>query len=238
MERLSRLGFFSGLSMGAMIMGVIWLGESGAFNTASGPLSVGYNDIASIRLQAVPEGPPGPLFTPRPRLVGDQPLAVIRDLVPDPLPRPSEQPVNCPGGGDLVVGLKSGGEITYGPCRWPWQISQLWGAIIEASDLTATDPIRPNTAAAAADLQRVRQALAVAIERDQAPRKPRYGPRTVSCQPTPTPRPAPFGYRCAVVLHSETGPARVKHLVVCAAISAGRMTYKLAPVHGACPPSP
>jgi len=109
--------------------------------------------------------------------------------------------------------------------------------MIEASDLTATDTTRPNTAAVAADQQRVRQALAVAIQRDQAPRKPRYGPSTVSCQPTPTPRTAPLGYRCAVVLHSETGPERFKHLVVCAAISAGRLTYKLAPVHGACPPS-
>jgi hypothetical protein len=98
--------------------------------------------------------------------------------------------------------------------------------MIEASDLTATDTTRPNTAAVAADQQRVRQALAVAIQRDQAPRKPRYGPSTVSCQPTPTPRTAPLGYRCAVVLHSETGPERFKHLVVCAAISAGRLTLQ------------
>lgn len=66
---------------------------------------------------------------------GDEPLGLVIHLVPDPLPDPLDQGVSCQGGGDLIVRLKSGRWITYGPCSWPSQIAQLWGAMIEASVL-------------------------------------------------------------------------------------------------------
>jgi len=132
MERLSRLGFVSGLLAGAVIVGIAWLGSSGVFNTSStAHLSAGYSDVASIHLQPVPEGPTSPMFVPHPTKVRDRLLALVRQLVPDPLPEPLDQPRSCDHGGDLVIMLKDGREITYGPCDYPWQISQLWGAMIE-----------------------------------------------------------------------------------------------------------
>jgi hypothetical protein len=139
--------------------------------------------------------------------------------------RPSDQPVNCNGGGDLIIDLKNGGELTYGPCRWPWQISELWSAMIEVSDVTESNLILPNTPALAEEEQ-VRQALAVAIQRSRIRRKARFAPRTITCRPAlTTPRGAPIGYRCAVALHSETTATGLKHMVVCAELSAGRLIY-------------
>jgi hypothetical protein len=39
------------------------------------------------------------------------------------------------------VALGSGRRITYGPCAWPWQISELWGAMIEIADLSGSGPV-------------------------------------------------------------------------------------------------
>jgi hypothetical protein len=101
--------------VGALIVGLVWLGASG-----------------------VPEGPPGPVFVPRPRRADELPLELVRDFVRTPLPAPLHQPGGCDNSGDLVIVLKgSGRTITYGPCRWPWQISELWGAMIESGDVIA-----------------------------------------------------------------------------------------------------
>jgi hypothetical protein len=119
--------------LGAVIVGLPWLGTSGLLST-SGSINVGYGQIRSIHIQPAPEGPTGPLFVPRPHRVDELPLGLVRDFVRTPLPAPLHQPGGCGNSGDLVIVLKSGRTITYGPCRWPWEISELWGAMIESSE--------------------------------------------------------------------------------------------------------
>jgi hypothetical protein len=164
MERMSRPGFVSGLVAGGVVVGLAWLGASGVFNTAStAHLRAGYSDVASIHLQPVPEGPASPMFVPEPKSVGDKPLALVRNLVPDPLPKPLDQPGSCDHGGDLIVVLKDGREIIYGPCDYPWQISQLWGAMIEVTGTTGPGA-RAGTPAGLAALEQVRQSLRAALQ--------------------------------------------------------------------------
>jgi hypothetical protein len=232
-HRISRPGFLSGLILGGLAVAVVWLGSSGAFNTSSTRhLTSGYDDIASIHLQPVPEGPTSPMFVPTPTSAYDKPLALIRSLVPDPLPRPLDQPRSCDHGGDLIIVLKEGAEITYGPCDYPWQISQLWGAMIQASEMTT--PGEPNLAGAAAQEQ-VRQALRIALTRDQAKTKSHYTPIEITCAPArPGGDAQPPGYICAATLHSETGPSRVEHLTLCASLVAGRFAYARTPSDGIC----
>lgn len=120
--------------LGALVVGLVWLGTSGLLD-GSGWIDAGYGQIRSIQLQPVPEGPVGPLFVARPRRAGELPLELIRDFVRAPLPAPLHQPGGCSNSGNLVVVLKDGREIRYGPCRWPWQISELWGAMITSSEV-------------------------------------------------------------------------------------------------------
>jgi hypothetical protein len=123
------------VALGAVIVGLVWVGASGLLDRSGGQINVGYDRIRSIHLQSVPEGPPGPLFVPRPRRADQLPLELVRDFVRTPLPAPLHQPGACSDSGDLIIVLKgSGRRITYGPCRWPWQVSELWGAMIESSD--------------------------------------------------------------------------------------------------------
>lgn len=236
-HRLSRLGFVSGLTIGGLAVGVVWLGTSGAFNTSSTRhLASGYKDIASIHLQPVPEGPTSPMFVPTPKSAYEKPLALVRGLVPDPLPRPLDQPRSCDHGGDLIIVLNDGREITYGPCDYPWQISQLWGAMIQVSEMTT--PGVPNIAVAAAQEQ-VRQALRIALTQDHAKTKSHYTPTEITCAPAKASRDEqPPGYFCVATLQSETGPSLVKHLTLCASLVAGRFAYARAPSDGICPRNP
>lgn len=125
--------------VGALIVGVVWLGASGllGLGTSSGQINASYAQIRSIHLQPVPEGPQGPLFVPHPHNADELPLALVRQFVITPLPAPLDQGLRCNGGGDLIIILTSGRQITYGPCRWPWQISELWGAMIESGEVVA-----------------------------------------------------------------------------------------------------
>ena len=128
LERLLQHRFSVGLVVGVLIVAVPWLGTSGLLKS-SGHINAGYDQIRSIHLQPVPEGPTGPLFVPQPRHADELPLELVRSFVVPPLPAPLDQP-HCGGGGNLIIVLKSGRRVTYGPCRWPWQISELWGAMI------------------------------------------------------------------------------------------------------------
>jgi hypothetical protein len=133
LSRLSRHGFAAGFIIGVAVAGVVWLLTSGIL-TRSGTIDVSYDQIRSIHLQPVPEGPTGPLFVHRPRRAEELPLELVRDFVRTPLPEPLHQPGGCGDSGDLIIVLKDGRAITYGPCRWPWQISELWGAMITSSE--------------------------------------------------------------------------------------------------------
>lgn len=233
-QRVKRLGFLGGFGVGLVVMGVVWLVVSGAFRPGPGSLHYRYQDIALIQIQPVPEGPPTPGFVPKPHTVDQQPLALVRRLVPQPLPAPLDQPGGCGNSGDLIIKLKSGKTITYGPCRWPWQILELWGAMLETSDLTETNLILPNTSADA-EQEQVRQAVAVAIERDLIHHPPHYGPTMVDCHPAAlSAGKTPSGYRCAVDLHSETSATGARRMLVCADLSAGRLIYSRPQAGGAC----
>lgn len=100
------------------MIGLIWLGTSGLLGR-HGSIDAGYDQIRSIQLQPVPEGPAGPLFVPRPRRAGELPLELVRDFVRAPLPAPLHQPGGCSNSGNLVVTLVDGREITYGHAGGP-----------------------------------------------------------------------------------------------------------------------
>jgi hypothetical protein len=130
-------------------------------------------------------------------------LALVGDFLPDPLPRPSNQQHTCQGGGDMIVDLKDGHEIVYGPCRWPWQISELWGAMIQTADIT--EPGSGPDRARLAELEHVRQSLLSALQRHPIGSK-QFAPIQISCGPSVASRdtPAP-GYLCQTTMHSESG---------------------------------
>jgi hypothetical protein len=89
----------------------------------SSPIDVHLGDIASLQLQPVPEGP---TLVLKP---ANQEWSLIEGAIPIPLPAPVDQPLGCDSGGDLIVGLKDGRTITYGPCRHPKTIRALWARI-------------------------------------------------------------------------------------------------------------
>src|SRR5689334_10597453 len=161
MRRMPRLGFGSGLVLGGLVIGLIRMGTSGVFDFSSSHLAYHASDIASIHLQPVPEGPAGNYYVRHPNSVDQKSLNLVGAFLPDPLPTPSNQPHTCQGGGDMIIKLKNGRGLTYGPCRWPWQISELWGAMIQTADIT--EPSTPDRARRA-ELEHVRQSLLNALE--------------------------------------------------------------------------
>jgi hypothetical protein len=73
LSRLSRHGFAAGFIIGVAVAGVVWLLTSGLL-TRSGTIDASYDQIRSIHLQPVPEGPTRPLFVHRPRRAEELPL--------------------------------------------------------------------------------------------------------------------------------------------------------------------
>jgi hypothetical protein len=127
-----RAGMVTGIGICLLVVLVGW--ASGAMYSATHD-SVSYRagDIVSLTIQ--PTEGPSLRFVRNPPPHGSQPLGLVIHMVPNPLPRPLDQGLHCQGGGSLIIELRSGHAITYGPCKWPWQISELWGAMIEASAL-------------------------------------------------------------------------------------------------------
>ena len=103
----------------------------------SRPLDVHVRDIESIAIDPYPEGPPGPTFTStnRPGLFVSPDLYFqlreIEPFIPDPLPNTAWQGINCQMGGNLIVTLHEGGTITYGPCRRPESMNELWAHMVD-----------------------------------------------------------------------------------------------------------
>ena len=109
---------------------------------AASPIDVQLTDIASIQLQPVPEGPTliwnhpstGPYSEER---------SQIEAAIPLPLPAPEWQTPGC-GGGDLIVHLRGGRDVTYGPCRHPASIRALWSRMVRVlSDSSCKEPCGP-----------------------------------------------------------------------------------------------
>jgi hypothetical protein len=117
--------------------------ESGSYSFDGTPV-VHTQDIASITLEPVPEGPTSPVFVRHAQAVADDQLVWrLRELlpfVPDPLPATLDQG-ECELGGDLVVTTKDGGTIAYGPCRRPQSINSLWAHFL---DITSDGACRPS----------------------------------------------------------------------------------------------
>lgn len=85
--------------------------------------------VAEIDLVPIPEGPPGVPFQRTPTVEAFRPLAQIERFIPDPLPAPLFQGL-CSSGGNMVVILGNGKQVTYGPCHRPASIDQLWAEMI------------------------------------------------------------------------------------------------------------
>lgn len=85
------------------------------------PISISANGgVAGIDLRPIPEGPE-PSSLP--------PINLIARYIPDPLPAPLFQWF-CGSGGNLVITLGNGRQVTYGPCYRPASIDRLWAEIV------------------------------------------------------------------------------------------------------------
>ena len=109
--------------VGALAVGAVagWIAYQ-----KSQPVAVRLRDIEEIRLVPIPEGPQAPTFDRRPHGSAQRPMRLIAPFIPIPLPHPVWQGWTCEYGGDLVVELRNGRTITYGPCRRPRSIDRLW----------------------------------------------------------------------------------------------------------------
>ena len=88
---------------------------------STGPISITANGgVAAVDLRPIPEGP---------QLKSSPRIDLIEPYVPNPLPTPLFQWF-CGTGGNLVVTLGNGRQVTYGPCYRPASIDYLWAEII------------------------------------------------------------------------------------------------------------
>ena len=131
------VGLFGLLVLGWEVGGL--LGTS-----VAGPIDVQLIDIAGITLQPIPEGPTLTWNHPPTSPYSEQ-QARIEAAIPIPLPGPELQPIGCNLGGDLIVHLRSGRDITYGPCKHPASIRALWSRLIVVlSDPKCRQPCAPS----------------------------------------------------------------------------------------------
>jgi hypothetical protein len=129
-------GFRGGVVAGigaCLLVVLVWWGSGAMYSATHDSVSYRAGDVVSLTIQ--PTEGPSLRFVRHPTPHGSQPLGLVIHMVPNPLPAPLDQGLHCQGGGSLIIELNSGHTITYGPCKWPWQISELWGAMIEASVL-------------------------------------------------------------------------------------------------------
>lgn len=97
----------------------------------SSPLPYTRQDVVAVWLDPVPDGPGSPRFVTEPN-EGDRPLTLIDQSIPSPLPRDVWQGFTCNTGGDVVVEIRNGESIRYGPCRRPGSIEDLRQQILRA----------------------------------------------------------------------------------------------------------
>ena len=85
------------------------------------PIPIAANGgVAGVAVLPIPEGP---------QPSGGPPIDVLEPYIPDPLPAPLFQWF-CGSGGDLIVTLGNGTQVTYGPCYRPASIDHLWAEIV------------------------------------------------------------------------------------------------------------
>jgi hypothetical protein len=130
-----------GIAVGALI--VVLLGALFLWRPKSAPISIRRSDVVSVRIEPEPEGPMSPIFD-RKESNGSRSLNSILNAIPVPLPGPDRQPFGCSSGGDLIITLRDGREITYGPCSHPRSIRRLWASMVTVlSDGRCTRPCAP-----------------------------------------------------------------------------------------------
>ena len=85
------------------------------------PISISENGgVAAVDLRPIPEGPEAKSLPT---------IDLLAPYIPDPLPTPLFQWF-CRDGGDLVITLGNGKQVTYGPCYRPASIDHLWAEIV------------------------------------------------------------------------------------------------------------
>ena len=97
------------------------------------PLDFSREDVVAVWLEPIPEGPQSPRFVMEPR-DGDRSLTLITDAIPSTLPRDIWQGFTCNMGGNVVVEVRDGDPIRYGPCRRPDAIENLRQEMLAALD--------------------------------------------------------------------------------------------------------
>lgn len=95
-------------------------------------LPFGRSDVVALWLEPVPEGPLSPRFQADPADPSAFELSTVAGSIPERLPQPLPQ--TCEIGGDVVVRVRSGREIHYGPCDHPESIKTLKKAMLLAID--------------------------------------------------------------------------------------------------------
>jgi hypothetical protein len=93
------------------------------------PILVAPDDVVSVYLHPVPEGPAA-YFSRLAEPERGRPISDIDDLIPIPLPAPLHQFPMCWVGGEVVIGLADGETISYGPCRLPARIQRFRDEIV------------------------------------------------------------------------------------------------------------
>jgi hypothetical protein len=94
------------------------------------PIPISANGgVVEVDLVPIPEGPPSVPFQRTPTAQPFRPLAQIERFIPDPLPAPLFQGL-CGMGGNMVVTLGNGKQVTYGPCYRPASIDHLWAEML------------------------------------------------------------------------------------------------------------
>jgi hypothetical protein len=76
-------------------------------------------DVVRVRTVPYPEGPPGEASR------DDEGAAALFAELPDPLPAPLTQPLNCQAGNVTTLVFSNGETIDYGPCLRPPAIDAL-----------------------------------------------------------------------------------------------------------------
>ncbi len=94
------------------------------------PIPISANGgVAEIDIVPIPEGPSSVPFRRTPTDQAFTPLATIERFIPDPLPAPLFQWL-CGVGGNMVVILGNGKQVTYGPCYRPASMDHLWAEML------------------------------------------------------------------------------------------------------------
>jgi hypothetical protein len=116
------------LAVAFVALGVAGFGPFGPL--IYNPVSIAANGgVTEVDLIPAPEGPPLTFKRVATAAGGIRPLTPAERFIPDPLPAPLFQWL-CNRGGNMVVILGNGKNVTYGPCYRPASINRLWAELV------------------------------------------------------------------------------------------------------------